>query len=276
MLGRPRRHLMLRDAPPGDLRWLEPVTWRGHAAVLGVFGTRVAVWTQAGRRLCEVALPAEPRAVACRVVTDRLYVACYVHDHGLSVVELPDGNTVFHLADSPGVSVTLSGAHSRQPGAIALDEWSGEPVVGYVSLGQGIKVHDVLSGSEIWSYDEKVSPYSLYLHHMGGRRVAVTVDYHNTLRLLDLDAGTEAARIPVDARIQAVTPLADERVAVLTSTGLYTLRFPTFSPDAAGLSCAGSVPPPRDPPATDASGTSHAVLPALLGSRPPRKRRGRL
>lgn len=275
MLGRPRRHLMLRDAPPGDLRWLEPVTWRGRAAVLGVFGTRVAVWTQAGRRLCEVALPTEPRTVACRVVADRLYVAFYAHDHGLGVVELPDGNTVFHLADSPDVSVTLSGAHNRQPGAIALDEWSGEPVVGYMSLGQGIKVHDVLSGSEIWSYDEKVLSSSLYLHHMGGRRVVVTVDYHNTLRLLDLDAGTEAARIPVDGRIQAVTPLADERVAVLTSTGLYTLRFPSFSPDAAGLSCAGSVPPPRDLPAMDASGTSHAVLPALLGSRPPRRRRGR-
>lgn len=275
VLGRPRRYLMLRDAPPGDLRWLEPVTWQGHAAVLGVFGARIAVWTRTGRRLCEAPLPTEPWAVACRVVADRLYVACYFHERGLSVIELPDGNTVFHLADSPGESVNVSVAHHRQPGAIALDEWNRKPVVGHVSLGTGIKVHDVLSGSEIWRYAEKISSSSLYLHRMGGRRVAVTVDYHNTLRLLDIGSGTEAARIPVGAEIQTVTPLPGERVAVLTTTGLYTLRFPAFSPDATGLSSAGSVPPLRDPPATDASGTSHAVLPALLGSRPSRRRRGR-
>ncbi|SDN89308.1 Caspase domain-containing protein [Streptomyces sp. cf386] len=275
VLGRPRRHLVLRGVPPGDLRWLQPVIWQGCAAVLGVFGDRVAVWSEAGQRLCEVSLSAEPWAVACRVVADRLYVAFYAHDHGFRVIELPEGRTVCRLPEGEDERINVSLDHHRQPGAIALDEWDGKPVVGFVSLGRGIKIYDVLSGAEVWSSGEKDTHSSLYLHHMGDRRVAVTVDYRDTLRIVDIDGGSEVVRVPMGARIQSVIPLPDLRVAVLTTTGLYTLRFPGFSPDAAAPSCAESAPPPPDPPATDVSDSGRAAPHALRGSRPSRKRRGR-
>lgn len=276
LMGSARRHLVLRDVPPGRLNWLEPLTWQGRAAVLGVCGTRAVVWSlSTGQRMCAADLGAEPQALACRVVAGRLFVASYAYERGLSVVELPEGTAAFHLDDGPGSRVNVSLASYRQPGGIALDDWNGEPVVAYVALGEGITVRGILDGVERWSYGKREHFTGLYLHRMGDRRVAFTVDHGDTLRLLDIDGDTEAARVPMGSRIQCVTPLPDRRVAVLTATGLFTLRFPEFSPGAAGPSYAVSPPPPRDPPAMDASDTARATPPAHPCSRPSRTRRGR-
>lgn len=277
LMGVPRRHLILRDLPPGTLHWMEPLLWQGRPAVLGVFGTHAVVWSLTGRRLCEAVLRAEPQTLACRVVDDRVYLAYYAYEHGLDVVELPGGGTIFHRGADPGADLRAGHTHHRQPGGLALDDWDGDLVIAHLTAGGGIKVHGVLDGSPRWTYgtEPKDHPMRLYLHGMGGRRVAITVDFLGTLRVLDIEGGTEAARVPMGSEIQCVTPLPDQRVAVVTSTGLYTLRFPHLSPGAAEPSCAVSPPPPRDPPATDASDIARAALNARLGTRLARRRPGR-
>lgn len=271
LIGSRRRHLVLRDSPPGPARWIEPVDRDGRTVLLGVFGGRAAVWSLTGHKLGELPMEGRPRLLAHRTVAGRLYVAYHTYEHGLSVVEFPGGGTVFH---KPDADVHGGMTQFRQPGGIALDDWDDEPVVAHLVPGKGIAVCGVLDGAERWSWAHGHFR-DVYLHRVDGQRTAVAVGYQDTLTVIDIDGDREVARIAMGSPIQCVTPAPDGRLAVLTATGLYSLRFPALTSAAAGRSYTGSAPPRPDPPATDAWDTAPAVLLARPGNRPSRRRRGR-
>ncbi|GAA3131189.1 hypothetical protein GCM10010449_60310 [Streptomyces rectiviolaceus] len=235
LVGSPRRHLLLRDCPPGASSWVEPVVQDGHKGVLAVFGQHVIVWSTQGRRLCETTLAGKPHVLTQRTVAGRLYLAYFAYEHGLSVIDMSAGTTVFHRRDGYTASGVSPGMpFFWRPGGIALDDWGGEPVVGHLTHHSGIKVYGVRDGTERWSWTwpEEWGHHGrfkeIYLHRVADRRVVLTVGFDDALTVLDIGGDRVAARIAMGAQIQCVTPLPDGGVAVVTATGLYSLRFPAL------------------------------------------------
>ncbi len=281
LIGSPRRHLLLRNCPPGTPKWVEPVLHEGRPAVLAVFGQHVVVWLHNGRRLSETTLAEKPHVLTHRTVGGRLYLAYYAYEHGLSVLDLSDGTTVFHRDSTPTSYISPGMTFPWRPGGIALDDWEGEPVVAHLTGRGGIEVHGVRDGTRRWSWSApehwkaRSGPKEIYLHRVADRRVALTVGFDDALTLIDVSDDRVVARVDMATQIQCVTPLPHGRVAVVTATGLYSLRFPVLSGPSDGHWCAEWAAPSPDPPATGASGSGRAGRRGPRGSRTARRTRGR-
>ncbi|MGW0559115.1 caspase family protein [Streptomyces sp. NPDC003016] len=260
LLGAARRRMRLRNCPPGKPAVLHVVGEPGRGAVLALIDQQLVLWSWHGRKLCTVGLngrggpdrpdrPDRPdgpdgpvgkvRDLVCAAVGDRLFAAYCTREDGLRVLELPAGTTALHLEQRPGFTVDPGMSWRGQAVGFALGDWDGEPVVGHLFSGDGIRVHRIRDGALLWSW--KPGPAlarhfrTLQLHHVGACPVAVTVGFDDYVTLFDMRDDREVCRIFMGSPVQCLTPLPDGRIAAVTDTGVFCLGFP-------GLSSARAAP----------------------------------